>query len=651
MLIHGVCCALLTLAAAAFADGPRIIVRADQPGHRISRYLTGACLEDVNHEVYGGIYSQMIFGESFQEPPAKSGAGQGQAVSGMWRIVRRGSAGGRCALDTRDPFVGRQSQHITFLDGHGEFGIENQGLNRWGMGFVQGKPYEGSLWARAEKSVEVIVALENRDGTQRYACCRLSLKGPGWQRLTFALQPSTADKAGRFTVTLDRPGSVELGYAFLQPGAWGRLASRTGSYLPVRRDVAEGLVDEGITVLRYGGSMVNNPEYRWKKMIGPRDCRPPYHGTWYPYSTNGWGILDFLDLCEALGIPGIPAFNLDETPADMADFIEYVNGPAESSWGKKRSADGHPQPYHLRHIELGNEERVDENYVRKFAALAKAIWAKDPQMILVIGDFVYGRRITDPFKFRGAASKITSLAGQQKILELAKQHGREVWFDLHVGTEGPRPDSTLAGMFSFADMLDRIAGGARHRVAVFELNANNHAQRRALANALAIQAIERDGRIPIATSANCLQSDGQNDNGWNQGLLFLNPSQVWLQPPGYVTRMISRNYQPIFVPSQIEPATEQLDVSAKRSEDGKTLVLGVINVGGQACQATIQLGGFRPSQPTAKVEELSGPLDACNSAGVPQRITPKTENWRHAFRAGRCQRVFPAYSLTVIRFR
>ena len=95
---------------------------------------------------------------------------------------------------------------------------------------------------------------------------------------------------------------------------------------------------------------------------------------------------------------------------------------------------------------------------------------------------------------------------------------------------------------------------------VFEFNAGNHSQRRALANALAIHAIERDGRIPIATSANCLQPDGQNDNGWDQGLLFLNPSQVWLQPPGYVTQMFSRNYLPQLV---------QCEVTGDRTQPGR----------------------------------------------------------------------------------
>jgi hypothetical protein len=299
--------------------------------------------------------------------------------------------------------------------------------------------------------------------------------------------------------------------------------------------------------------MVNAAEYRWKKMIGPRAKRPPYAGTWYPYSSNGWGIFDFLNFCEAAGFLAVPDVNCNETPQDMANFVECVNGPADSEWGRRRAADGHPKPYHLKHLEIGNEERVDENYFQKFKGIAEAIWARDPNIILVVGDFAYGQPIKDPFHFNGAASRITTLAAQQKILELAKSHHREVWFDVHVGTDGPRPD--FGGTFSYIDALDKLAEGAKHRVVIFEYNAGNHSLRRALANAAATIWVERDGRLPVVTSANCLQPDGQNDNDWNQGLLFLNPSRVWLQPPGYVTQMISRNYQPLVVNSEIENST------------------------------------------------------------------------------------------------
>ncbi len=624
-----------------------ISVQADHVLAPVSGLLTGACIEDVNHEIYGGIYSEMIFGESFQEPAPSSPAPPGKApgISGMWRPLRRGAAAGRFAVDSEEPFLGTQSQQVYFESGQGEWGIENQGLNHEGMNFVAGRDYEGCVWARSGRRTELVAALESRDGSQIYAETSVVVASDAWQRLDFTLTPDASDQLGCFALKLKQPGSVTLGHAFLQPGNWGRFKG-----LPVRRDVAEGLISQGITVLRYGGSMVNCDGYRWKNMIGPRDRRPPYLGTWYHYSSDGWGIPDFMNFCEAAGFEYVPAFNMGETPQDMADFIEYAKGKAGTRWGRQRVADGHPQPYRLRYVELGNEERVDEKYADKFEALARAIWAKDKDIIPVVGDFAYNKLIQDPFNFTGADSGITNLAAQQRILQFAKANDCEVWFDIHVNTERPEPsNASLAGMFSFENALDKVADGARHKVVVFELNAGNHAQRRALANALAILAIERDGRIPIVTSANGLQPDGQNDNGWDQGLVFLNPSQVWLQPPGYVTQMLSRNYLPQRVQCDLTGSQGRVDAIATRSEDGRTLVLQAVNPGDLPVTAQIHIAGFIPALPTAQVTELSGDLDAVNTAGQIEAIVPKHSQWKHGIKEGFAGYTFPPHSLTVMR--
>lgn len=568
----------------------------------------------------------------------------GDSVSGAWRPLREGSATGKFALVGQAPFSGHQSQTIVFTDGIGAIGIENQSLNRWGMNFVRHQPYEGYLFARAEKPTEIYVTLESHDGSRVYAEQGMKIAGSGWQRVDFRLTPSSADPVGRFAIKLRQPGAVTVGYALLQPGEWGRFKG-----LPVRKDVGEGLVHQGVTVLRYGGCMANAAEYRWKKMTGPRAQRPPYAGWWYPHASNGWGIFEFLNYCEAAGILGIPDVNINETPQDMAAFMEYISGAANTTWGKQRAQDGHASPYHLKYLELGNEERVDENYFRKFQALAVAIWARDPEVILVVGDFAYNDPITDPLHLTGNPDQLTTLAAQKKILQLAKAHQREVWFDVHVNTEGPRPD--FAGTFSYIDAIDRLADGAKHRVVIFELNAGNHAQRRALANAGAILRVERDGRLPICTSANCLQPDGQNDNDWNQGLLFLNPAQVWLQPPGYVTRMIAENYQPLELTTEVKNAADQIEVGAQRSADGKTLVVQVVNYADQDLSATLDLHDFVPGRSTARVEELAAPLDASNPASGPVHVRPVVSDWPHQSPAGKATRVFPAHSFTVIRFQ
>lgn len=814
ILLCAIACTVMAPISAIKAQEAQIYINAAQVLHPISPYLTGACLEDVNHEVYGGLYSQMIFGESFQEPATSeplagfteyggawlvtnsdllsvNGTGpklidnnvnqstgdikvqvqftadeggdagvifqvsqpgmgadvftgyevslapagyvvlgrhrqdwepisqvscsvptgqwinlevqytnasitvlvngssliqytdtqypltSGQVglrnyqqdvefqdfqinsanipfgydasnwpggVSGMWRPVVSGSATGQCMLETSNVFVGTQSQEITYTGGTGKRGIANQGLNHWGMNFVAGDEYDGCLDVRADTPTTITLALESTNGEAIYAQTNLFVSSNSWERLNFTLTPSAGNTNGQFAITLTQPGSVVLGYTFLEPGAWGQFEG-----LPVRKDVAQGLINQGITVLRYGGSMVNAAGYRWTNMIGPRDLRPPYTGTWYPYSSDGWGIPDFLNFCEAAGFLGIPDFNINETPQDMADFVEYANGSTNTQWGARRLADGHPQPYGLKYLELGNEETVNNTYYQKFQALAKAIWAADSNITLVVGDFAYSQVITNPFSFGGAASGITTLSAQQQILQLAKQYHREVWFDLHVWTDGPAPDSSLAGMFSYDDALGEIANGAKYKVVVFELNANNHSQGRALANALAISAAERDGRIPVVTSANCLQPDGENNNGWDQGLLFLNPYEVWLQPPGYVTEMISHNQEPVSVKNQVKAFGNDLEVSAKRSRDGKTLVLDVVNLSPTAASSTIIIHGYSPTQPAA-VEELVGPLNVANSVGAPSHIRATQKQWQPKFDKDKAEYAFPPYSFTVIKF-
>src|SRR6266446_5890791 len=137
LLMLAVVSIIVVLQANTKAQEATITIHADQVLHTNSPYLTGACIEDVNHEIYGGLYSQMIFGESFQEPaltpPLKgirfepaANENEVRGVSGMWRGFASGSAKGEFLLESRDAFVGQQSQRIIFKDGVGEVGIRNR---------------------------------------------------------------------------------------------------------------------------------------------------------------------------------------------------------------------------------------------------------------------------------------------------------------------------------------------------------------------------------------------------------------------------------------------------------------------------------------------------------------------------------------------
>lgn len=625
-----------------FVDGKSKLVFEDPDNHDLQ--TGGVGLREWGHAATVRDLKITKDGKTIDLPFKTESLKPAYEVSSMWQPFTYQKVQESFSLETTEPFLGTQSQRMAYGAGDGIVGIINRGLNGWGMHFQEGKPYEGVLYAKAKQPCKLWASAESQNG-KVLAEQQLDIPSDKWTRIEFNLTPSSTVTDGQFSLKLKEYGDVTLGYVSLQPSSWGRFKD-----LPIRKDVAELLQKQGIKILRYGGSMVNNTEYRWKKMIGPRELRPPYRGLWYPNSTNGWGIIDFMNFCEAAEFEYCPTFTMHESVEDIADFIHYAKDPADTAWGKKRAADGHPEPYRLPYMQLGNEERVDDSYATKFEAMADAIWALDKNVTLIVGDFVYMDPITDPSNVTHAASGVTNLDGQKKVLQTAKAHNREVWFDIHVWTAGPRPDSSFDTMFTYIDALEAMADGAKFKVLTFEFNSNNHDQRRAVCNAYAINAIERDGRLPISTSANCLQPDGQNDNGWDQGLLFLTPSQVWLQPPGYVTQMYANNYCETLVKCDV-PKSSELDCNAKISSDGKTLVLNIVNFASQPVTTSVNLSGFKATSESAEWTELAAPLDAKNTAANPNNVVPVQKPWKHSLSGGSTEATFQPFSVTTIRIR
>ena len=156
--------------------------------------------------------------------------------------------------------------------------------------------------------------------------------------------------------------------------------------------------------------------------------------------------------------------------------------------------------------------------------------------------------------------------------------------------------------------------------------------------------------MPVVCSANCLQPYRQNDNGRDQGLLFLTPSRVWGQPPYYVTQMISRNYLPLCVACDFDSPAGSLDATAKRSQDGRAIQLQVVNVEDRPIPASIVVEGFSPRSAAARVVELSGRLEAIHRPDDPNRVIPRSRDWDHRMRDGRATYTFPPHSFTILRF-
>jgi len=599
-------------------NGPRIRVFIDDETNPRIDYL------DSNRPLLSGAISLRTWqiGASFSDvsvggKPVSLALNEG-GVSGAWDPVGPGSfslAG--------DAFNGRQCQKIVHGPGRGLVGVSNRGLNRWGIAVRTGQAMDGRVYLRGDVG-SATIALQSANGMRTYATQRVSV-GPRWAKASFTLTPSAVDPGARFSILVEKPGSLFVDQAVI-------LCHDLFKGLPFRGDIARALVKEKLTFLRYGGTMVNVPGYRWKNMIGDPDRRPPYRGNWYPHSTNGFGIFDFLRFCEAANFRAAFAINAGETPEDAADLADYLTAPVTTKWGRRRAADGHPAPYHPAYIEIGNEEAIGEpnhaslaHYAERFKLVAKAIHSRNPNLKLVC-----------------AAWWVPDSPDMKLVFDAID--GVATAWDFHFWSDDANAGTAIDKDLTRAQALFKSWNPATDlKVVIFEENGNRHDLQRALGHATTLNAAGRHGDFVIADcAANCLQPWQQNDNGWDQGQVFFTPTQVWGMPPYDAHRILSGDALPLNLATTVDG---DLDVLATKSEDGKTLVLTIVNCGPQTNPASISLGGFQPR--TVRATTLKGRLEAMNLPGVKPTIEPQVRSvrWDPGFKYD-----FPAHSITSLRF-
>ena len=696
-----------------------IRVDAGKVVHAIDERILGCNIEDLNYQCYGGVYSQLLHGESFEEhvgPGEVLGltgkerlamfvkvgqqgeielrafqgrgwspvlarqilgiAGKGIAevtpddlpadkrralldlatgqrqVSRQWRPVVSGSAKGAFEFVHRGTFNGRQSQGIRFVSGSGEVGIDNAGVNRWGINVVGSKPYEGLLRIKAEESCTVYISLRSGGGeVLAERAIELAGKRNEYQRVEFTLRPGGGDAQGRFAITLKRPGSIVVGYAFVQAGEWGRFKG-----LPLKKELVQAVIDQGVKVMRYNGSMVNKcPDshlYKWKEMIGPRDEREPYTGWFNPYASHGFGVFEFLDMCQGAGFLAVPGLRIDETAGDMGDFVEYATGDRGSKWGRRRVADGHPAPYRFTHLQIGNEEKLDDHYVERFIALGGAIWEKDAGITLVVSQNLSTRASDWAIGPDGEVGDLLRRAA--RIVKFGADNGGKIWWDCHYRGislyEPDNPNGRIACMRNLRRSIAKLVPGYdEFKLAPLEENGTDHNMQRALVHARNINAFMRMGDLPAVAVANTFQADGQ-DLVWTQGRTFFNASKVWFQPPYYVDRMIYRNWTTNLVDVSFASPRNALDATARISDDGTTLIVQVVNIEPDAVKTKISIAGFATVKPVARVIQIQGDLEDENTAAEPGRIAPVERDWKHNIAGGTTAFTFAPYSFTILRF-
>lgn len=380
----------------------QIQIYCDKKSHSLGD-LFGIFFEDLNYAADGGLYAEMIQNRSFEYDRMDN---ERFHPLYAWEGIERGTSLTRYHVDSISPLHSNNPHYLVLevlTSGQGG-GIRNEGFQQ-GIFLEAGKEYHFSCYYRSKTTeAEIKVQLESKDNSFCYDSQRLTMKTDGnWHKAVLTLVPEFNDKNARLAILSPKPLQVDLDMISLFPvDTFGRRENG------LRKDLATLLKDLKPKFMRFpGGCLIHmgslepdarNSIYRWKSTIGPIEKRPPRkNNAWNYHQTYGLGFYEFFCLCEDIGTEPLPVISAGYDPHnlriapledmqpwidDALDLIEFANGETTTEWGKIRADMGHPQPFHLKYLAIGNEE-VGEEYFLRYRIIAERVREKYPKINLI----------------------------------------------------------------------------------------------------------------------------------------------------------------------------------------------------------------------------------------------------------------------------
>jgi alpha-L-arabinofuranosidase len=634
--------------ATATSGASSITIRADQRGAKINPAMWGVFFEDINFGADGGLYAELVKNRGFEFPEPLMG----------WIKICPAKADGKLSVRDDAPFTAGNAHYLR-LESTTEFpfGVSNEGFR--GMGVRKGEAYNFSAQIRKIDGAPILrVQLYGGDGTLLDAVDLKDFAG-NWQKYTATLHPNDTDAAARLSVTLVGKGTLDLDFVSLFPEhTW---KNRPGG---LRADMVQAVADLHPGFMRFpGGCVVEGSvlarRYQWKNTIGPVEDRKLLINRWnYEflhrptpdyYQSFGLGFFEFFQMCDDIGAQPLPILNcgmacqfntgelcpIDELGPyiqDALDLIEFANGPADSIWGAKRAAMGHPEPFHMKMMGVGNEQ-WGQQYIDRYVKFAAAIKAKYPDIQLVSAA---GPEPADE-RFKFAWSKLRELHA-----DIVDEHSYALpnWFyeNTHrydtYDRNGPK---VFMGEY------------AAQSVAVVSTKNRNDLEC-ALAEAAYLTGLERNADVVRMASYAPLFSNTQAWQ-WTPDLIWVDSLHVSLTPNYFVQQLFSCNRGDEILPTELssEPA-QKLFASAVHDDQSGEVILKVVNGGETAAAIDINVAGVAKMDRQAKAIVLTGAtLHDENSIGRPETIKPVESSV--TISGENFTRTFEPRSLTVLRVK
>ncbi len=652
--------AILLVGTRGLGNEPAIqlVVRADRPGAQISPTLYGIFFEDINFGADGGLYGELVKNRSFEFPDPMMG----------WSLDQRGTAVGTVHILDQEPLNPANTHYVRLsaLDPETGYGIANEGFS--GIGVRKGEKYTFSAFARGDRKAVLRVELETVDGR---VLAKAKIKGFGgsWTRKSATLRPKATEVHARLRVLVDtRDTLVDLDMISLFP-------KKTWKNRPngLRADLVQWLSDLRTGFLRFpGGCIVEgrylSTRYQWKNTIGKPEERRLIINRWNDefkhrpapdyFQTFGLGFYEYFLLAEDIGAEPMPILNcgmacqfnsgelvpLDELGPyiqDALDLIEFANGPATSPWGRKRAEMGHPRPFNLKYLGVGNEQWGPQ-YIERYVPFVKALKERYPEVQLIAAAG------SDPAIFPNGPKEVEFLWSELRKLnaEIVDEHfyRNPDWF---------LDNANLYDSFDHRGPKVFVGEYAAQSEGVARPNRNNW--QCALAEAAFMTGLERNADLVVMSCYAPLFGHEERWQ-WRPDLIWFDNLQSYGSANYYVQQLFSRNrgdvVLPVAVSGQEPPTSRQpgLYATASRDLQAGEIILKVVNSAGKSVASNIQIEGVKKiASKGTQIVLASEKLTDENSIAEPKKVAPVVSPLRGASAA--FKHTFPAYSVTVLRLK
>src|SRR5574344_2157811 len=388
----------LFLSAATLNAQVTLDIDAAQKGIAVSPTLNGIFFEDINHAGDGGLYAELIRNRSFED---------NSSVAETWKVVKQAGSSAEMQLVSQNLLNDKQKHALMVkikATPTALAGISNEGF--WGINAVQGRTYKLTFWAKGNYKGSLTAALTDASGNVRYAETTVDGKLTGnWQKYTAILISKGIDAKANFAILGNAKGTICLDMVSLFPPTF---KNRENGCRP---ELAQLLYNMQPRFMRFpGGCFVEglgsaDNAFRWERTVGPIEQRPGHwNRNWGYRTTDGMGFDEFLQLSEDIGAKPLYVVNVGlwhggMTPLDSIqpwidecmNALEYANGDITTKYGKMRAQNGHPSPYNIEYLEIGNENNQPEqdmksqsdHYYDRFRMFKEAVLAKYPKMHLI----------------------------------------------------------------------------------------------------------------------------------------------------------------------------------------------------------------------------------------------------------------------------